>query len=126
MAKEYLKQLSGLMQPLTSGMFDDVKPECKHFFSGAALYVDDRICITLTPAGFAIKLPEALRSEVLKRKGVEKLQYFPSGPVKKEYAVLSKEILSNKAEMQVLVRQSVEFVLSLPKPYHSLLRKEVK
>lgn len=116
MAKEYLKQLSALMQPLTSGMFDDVKLECKHFFSGAAFYVDDKICITLTPAGFAIKLPEALRAEVLKQKGVEDLRYFPNGPVKKEYAVLSKENLNNKAELQVLVRQSIGFVLSLPKP----------
>ncbi len=116
MAKKYLEQLSALMQPLISGMVDDVESECKHFFSGAAFYVDNRICITLTPVGFAIKLPEILRTGVLKQKGVEELQYFPNGPVKKDYAVLSKEILNNKAELQVLVRQSIEFVLSLPKP----------
>ena len=61
MAKKYLQQLSALIKQSTSGKFKDIKLECKHFFSGAAVYADGEICITLTPVGFAIKLPEESR-----------------------------------------------------------------
>ena len=32
----------------------DISLECKHFFSGAALYAEERICLSLTPAGVAV------------------------------------------------------------------------
>jgi hypothetical protein len=32
--------------------------EVKHFFSGAALYVNGAICASCSPAGLAFKLPE--------------------------------------------------------------------
>ncbi|SRR6266571_7020269 len=60
MAEGYLEQLSALMEQATSGKIWD-KLECKHFFSGAAVYINGKICMSLTPVGFAIKLPENLR-----------------------------------------------------------------
>jgi hypothetical protein len=58
MAKEYLDKLSAFIEKATSDCSANMNLECKHFFSGVALYADERICISLTPAGLAIKLAE--------------------------------------------------------------------
>jgi len=71
MAKKYLQQLSTIMKPATLGRFRDVKMEYKHFFSGAAVYANGRICMSLTPIGFAIKLPEKSKSALMNQKGAE-------------------------------------------------------
>ena len=63
MAHRYLERLTALMGEATSGRFEDIKLEYKHFFSGAALYANGNICISLTPVGFAIELPEESRSK---------------------------------------------------------------
>ena len=54
MSKEYFEKLTEL--------FKDVNGDfgIKHFFNGAAVYFKGNICITLSPTGFAIKLPEAM------------------------------------------------------------------
>jgi len=116
MAREYLEQLSVLIEKATSGQSKGVKLECKHFFSGAAVYADGRICMSLTPVGFAIKLPEESRSVLLKVKGIKPLRYFPKGPVKKEYVVLPKTMLKDTKTLRRWVKKSIEYVLTLPKP----------
>jgi len=68
MAKEYLDKLTELLKRATARRFTFVKFECKHFFSGAAVYADGRICMSYTPAGFAIKLPENHRDKPLQKK----------------------------------------------------------
>lgn len=82
MAQEYLERLTALMKEATSGRFKDIKLEYKHFFSGAALYANGKICISLTPVGFAIKLPEESRNALLKQKSTKPLSYFLEGPIK--------------------------------------------
>ena len=116
MAKEYLEQLSVLMKQAASGRFKDVDLEYKHFFSGAAVYANGRICMSLTPIGFAIKLPEKSRSSLMKQEGAKPLRYFPKGPVKKDYVVLPKAILNDKKALQNWVKVSIEYVTSLPQP----------
>jgi TfoX/Sxy family transcriptional regulator of competence genes len=116
MAKEYLEQLSVIIKQATARRFKDVNLECKHFFSGAAVYADGRICISLTPVGFAIKLPEASREQLLKEKGVKPLRYFPKGPIKKDYVVLSKSMLNDTKELRRWVKVTIDYALTLPKP----------
>jgi len=82
MAKIFLDQLSRIIDRATSGRIGDVTVECKHFFSGAAVYANGRICASLTPVGFAIKLQKDSRDILLKRRGVKPLRYFAKGPVK--------------------------------------------
>ena len=123
MAKKYLQQLAALIRQLTSGTFKDVKLECKHFFSGAAVYADGRICISLTPVGFAIKLPEKSQNILMNEKGAKHLRYFPKGPVKKDYVVLPKAMLKDMKTLRHLVKVSIEYVLSLPKPMHYKIKK---
>ena len=88
------------MAQATAGRFKDLKLECKHFFSGAAVYVDGKICISLTPVGFAVKLPEESRTFLMNEKGAKPLRYFPKGPIKKEYVVLPNVIPTFNLEVQ--------------------------
>ena len=90
--------------------------EIKHFFSGAAVYANGRICISLTPAGLAVRLPESLRNDLLKEKDTSRLRYFPKAPITKDYVVLSKTILKNSDVLGFWLERSIEYVLTLPKP----------
>lgn len=116
MAQEYLERLAALMRETTSGRFKDIKLEHKHFFSGAALYANSKICISLTPVGLAVKLPEESRNTLLKLKGTKPLRYFPEGPIKKDYVILPKTILSDAKVLRHWVKISIEHVASLPGP----------
>ena len=113
MAEEYLQQLSALVDKATPGKIKD-NLECKHFFSGAAVYVHGRICMSLTPVGFAIKLPEESRNTLINERGAKPLRYFPKGPIKKDYVVLPKAVLSDIKALRNWVKISVEYVVSLP------------
>ena len=116
MAKEYLEKLSAILNRVTARKFMNVKFECKHFFSGAAVYADGRICISLTPAGFAIKLPANQRDVLLQKKGTKCLRYFPEAPIKKDYVVLPDSMLKDTKTLRSWIKLTVEYVLTLPKP----------
>ena len=57
MAEPYFERLSQIVSGFRPLLIDGVTLETKHFFSGAALYANGNICASLSPAGFAIKLP---------------------------------------------------------------------
>ncbi len=116
MVKEYLDQLSEIIKQATTRRFKGINLECRHFFSGAAFYADGRICISLTPVGFAIKLPEKSRNVLLKEKGIKNLRYFPKGPIKKDYVLLPKTILNDDKALRSWVEVAIEYVLTLPRP----------
>src|SRR2546425_12019898 len=111
MAKIFLDQLTRMIGRATSGRIGDVTVECRHFFSGAAVYANGRICASLTPVGFAIKLPKESRDMLLKRRGVKPLRYFANGPVKKEYVVISKALIDDANGLRGLLEISVAYVL---------------
>lgn len=104
------------MKQATARRFRDVNLECKHFFSGAAVYADGRICISLTPVGFAIKLPEKSIDVLLKEKGTKNLRYFAKGPIKKDYVVLPKAMVNDMKILRSWVKLTIEYALTLPKP----------
>ncbi len=106
-------RLTALLKQSTSGRFKGVKLKCKHFFGGAAVYADGRICMSLSTAGFGIKLPEKLRSALVSDHGAKPLRYFPKGPIKRDYVVLPKAMLKNKKALRRWVKVSIEYVLSL-------------
>lgn len=116
MAQEYLQQLTALMKQLTMGRFEGIKLECKHFFSGAAVYANEKICMSLTPVGFAIKLPEDSRNTLMNEQGAKPLRYFPKGPIKKDYVVLPKSMLKDMRTLRCWAKVSIEYVASLPAP----------
>ena len=114
MAKLYLDKLSELMNRATAGKFKNVDLECKHFFSGAAVYANGTICITLTPVGFAVKLPEESRNALMRDKGTKHLRYFSKGPIKKEYVVLPEAMLKDTRTLRHWVEVSIEYVTRPP------------
>lgn len=116
MAKEFLEKLSAIIDKATSDRFEGVTLECKHFFSGAALYADGRICITLTPVGLAMKLPQEAGDKLLASGKAEPLRYFAKSPVKKGYVLFpdgGRRV--SKALTQHMI-ESIEYALTLPKP----------
>ncbi|MGB7033246.1 MAG: hypothetical protein WBF29_17540, partial [Syntrophobacteria bacterium] len=85
MAESYLKILSGKITSLELSTSKGVSLECKHFFSGAALYANGKICASLTPAGFGLKLPAEVRNRLIEEGDGQELRYFETAPVKREY-----------------------------------------
>ena len=120
MAEPYLERLVAMLReanrPSTAS---GVRLECRHFFSGAALYANGTICASLTPVGLAVKLPEESRAALLREGRAWPLRYFEEGPIKKEYVVLSAAAASKPAAVRALLRESIRYATrgnqSLPK-----------
>ena len=110
MTKEHLGRLSELMKRVAPRGFRNVKFECHHFFSGAALYVNGKISATLTPQGFAIKLPEKNREKLLKAGKAKKLRYFLKAPIKQDYILLSNAVFNDLKSLRGYIKMSVEHV----------------
>ena len=113
MAKPYLEQLSNMIDDLGFKTSGQIILECKHFFSGAALYVNGRICASLTPAGLGVKLPKEVRDKILFEGKGTKLRYFKNTPVKKEYVTLPQSIVDDPVQMRSLLSISIEYILKL-------------
>src|SRR2546426_10415728 len=88
-------------------LFRSVRLQCRHFFSGAALYANGTICASLTPVGFAVKLSQESRAALLRERRGTPLRYFEGGPIKKEYVVLSAATLSEPAAIRAFLRESI-------------------
>ncbi len=87
MVKVYFEKLSSLITKLKIEKEIPKKIETKHFFSGAALYVNDILCVSWSPVGLAFKLPEKDVDKLIKSGKAIPLKYFPKGHIKKGYAL---------------------------------------
>ncbi len=116
MAKEYLEKLSVFIEKATSDYSENMHLDCKHFFSGAALYAGERICISLTPVGLAMRLPEKIKDTLIKNNKAVPLRYFPKGPIKKDYVLFAGGVEKGGKALHKYVKTSIEYVLSIPKP----------
>jgi len=108
MAEPYLKDLQSIVEriALRYGANGDIV--CKHFFSGAAAYVNGHIFMTLTAFGLAIKLPEPDRNALLNA-GAKPLKYFPKAPIKKEYVVLPTKHVDDESALAASISKSIAF-----------------
>ncbi len=99
MAKVYYEQLNDLIGDLKLSEIVESSIEIKHFFSGAALYLNGVICSSLSPMGLAFKLSEAEVNKLIKSGKAHPLKYFPNGNFKKGYVLFkSPELTSKKWE----------------------------
>lgn len=110
MTIKYLSELRSLFQKVELAGIDNIKLEFEHFFSGAAVYANGKICATLSPAGFALKLSKPDIDSLLESKENKRLRYFPKSPIKKDYVVISDNIINNAESLSSLIRISIEFV----------------
>ena len=112
MAKLYYERLSALMAGIAPNLSTKANLEVKHFFSGAAVYAEKRICISLTPAGFGLKLPGYLRDELMEEEGAQALRYFPNAPIKKDYVILPEMMVEDRRLLCFWVEKSINYVLT--------------
>ena len=112
MAKEYFEKLSNLLMEIKIDNEIATSLEIKHFFSGAALYVNKTICASWSPAGLAFKLPEKEVEKLITSGKAKPLKYFAKGHVKNGYALFENPSIENathwkkyfiKASKQVLM-----------------------
>ncbi len=115
MVDSYLQALRSILALFEADQRSPAAIECKHFFSGAAAYVDGRIFMSLTPAGLALKLSASDRATLLDR-GATSLRYFPKAPIKKDYVVVPESIRGDDAALAPWINASVEFCKTLPAP----------
>jgi hypothetical protein len=87
MAKIYLEKLSNLITKLKLEEEISKPIEAKHYFSGAALYIDKTMCASWSPVGLAFKLPEKEVEKLINQGKAIPLKYFTKGHVKKGYAL---------------------------------------
>ncbi len=110
MTARYLMELDTLLSKAAEVGLETRRLSCRHFFSGAALYVDGQIFASLTPAGFALKVPEAQRVELLKTKRARPLRYFPNAPIKKQYVVLAEGLIRRRKDLRRWLEVAIEYV----------------
>lgn len=110
MAKPYLEELTRKIKSLDLPHSKLVSLEFKHFFSGAALYANGNICASLSPTGFALKLPEETRGRLIEEGEGSEFRYFEKSPVKKEYVALSQFLVEDKKRLKSLLILSIRFV----------------
>ena len=111
MAEPYFERLSQIVSRLELPRTPPVTLESKHFFSGAALYANGKICASLSPAGLALKLPPSTRLCLIEAgKGTE-FRFFAKGPIKRDYVALSESTVRDEEALQDLIGASVNYVL---------------
>jgi len=108
MAEPYLSDLKSIVDTACAREGAPGKFLCKHFFSGAAAYVDGHIFMTLTTVGLALKLSENDRN-LLFEQGAKPLKYFPNAPVKKSYVLLPFQFIDDLPVLNGWVSRSIEF-----------------
>ena len=107
MAEPYLERLVAIIREARPSKPHGVRLECKHFFNCAALYANGTVCASLTPAGFAVKLPEQSRAVLLQERQAKPLRYFKGGPIKREYVVLTPATASEPRAVRVFLRECI-------------------
>ena len=110
MAEPYLEILSSKIASLGLSTSEGIVLECKHFFSGAALYANGQICASLTAAGFGLKLPADVRNRLIEEEAGQALRYFEKAPVKKEYVALSQPVVDDPERLKLLLTLSIGYV----------------
>ena len=87
MAKAYFEKLTKLIEALNLEDEIALPLEVKHFFSGAALYINGTICASWSPVGLAFKLPQPEVEQLISMGLAKPLKYFSNGHIKKGYAL---------------------------------------
>ena len=113
MENKYLNEITTLLKQACSKLATQYRLEFKNVFGAVGGYVNGKIFISYGKFGVALKLPKKVLEELFREKDVKHLKYFPNGHIKKEYAVLSKQILENKDQLKKLMDESINYVLSL-------------
>lgn len=108
----YRDELEGLLKKVRPRLSNTHDLEFKKCFGAIAGYVDGNIFISCGKFGVALKLPPETLKKLFQEEGVKPLKFFPNGHVKKDYAILSKQILNDPARLKKLFNKSIKGVCS--------------
>ncbi len=111
MENKYLNKITTLLKQARPKLATQHRLEFKNVFGAVGGYVNGKIFISCGKFGVAFRLPPDTLINLFQKKKAKHLKYFPKGHVKKEYAVLSKQVLGNKYQFKKLVDESIKFVL---------------
>jgi TfoX/Sxy family transcriptional regulator of competence genes len=112
MAKEYLEKLSKLVNKLNIAIEAESNcMEVRHFFSGAALYVNKTICVSWSPVGLAFKLPEKEVEKLISSGKAKPLKYFAKGHIKKGYALFESPESSKPSQWKAYFARAIEYAI---------------
>ena len=109
---DYLDELATLLKHVRPELATKHRLEFKNVFGAVGGYVNGHIFISHGKFGVALKLPKGILDELFEGKDIKQLRYFPKGHVKKEYAVLSRQLLENRRQLGKLLDESIKYVLS--------------
>lgn len=112
MAQPYLDELTALIKASSLASVDAASLDCRHFFSGAAAYLQGQVFALLTPVGLSLKLSPAHRQTLTGKHGAKPLRQFPRGPIKRDYVVLSPAMRRDPAALRPWLQASVDYVRS--------------
>src|SRR3989344_8375231 len=108
----YLNEIRILLKQARPKLSTTHRLEFKNVFGAVGGYVNGKIFVSYGKFGVALRLPPDTLDMLFQEKEAKHLKYFPSGHVKKEYAVLSKRMLENKHQLKKFVDESIKYVLS--------------
>jgi hypothetical protein len=113
MAKIYLDKLTTLVAELDIDDKTDSPLLLKHFFSGAAVYVNQQLCVSWSPAGLAFKLPLAQVEQLINSGQAGALKYFDKGHVKKGYAVFAAPEQQNACHWKPYFKKAIAHAIAV-------------
>ena len=87
--KDLLKAMEAAMPPNFDWRF-------RPMFGGIGAYANDRMCVSLSDVGLAVKLEGEEHAALLKLKGARALQYEPSMPPSKTYVAVPDAMLKDR------------------------------
>ena len=109
---KYFNQITKLVGQVNPKLSTIHRLEFKNVFGAVGGYVNGHIFISCGKSGVALRLPPEVLGTLFQEKDIKHLKYFPSGHVKKEYAVLSKKIIEDEQQFKELLDKSMEYALS--------------
>ncbi|MBS0471235.1 MAG: TfoX/Sxy family protein [Proteobacteria bacterium] len=88
-----------LQKKMEAAMPADVVWRFRPMFGGIGVYANDKMCVSLSDVGLAVKLSGDAHAELLKLKGAKPLQYEPGAPVSKTYVVVPDAMLADRRKL---------------------------
>lgn len=111
MENKYFNEITTLLKQVRPKLTAQHRLEFKNVFGAVGGYINGKIFISCGKFGVALRLPPDTLAALFQAEKAKHLRYFPNGHIKKEYAVLSKQLLKNKHQLKKLVDESIKFVL---------------
>src|SRR3989344_6015159 len=113
MENKYLNEITTLLKQTRPKRSTTHQLEFKNVFGAIGGYINRRIFASCGKFGFALRLPPDTLDTLFQEKEAKHLKYFPNGHIKKEYAVLSKQVVENRKRLNKLVDASIKYTLSI-------------